>query len=312
MKGVYVCVALFAIAFAVDAAAPEPSSHVCVPDKWQAISFTRAHAKHKPQAMIVAKTAVDVDSQKAASEFVVFGGHHHKFAGRHELASEEERPESVELASEKHGKGVVKVIADFEKEKVYIAYHKVAGDKNITLCKVKDFDHPADLKSMLCLPEKAKKAGTYEIGGSLDVDMYVIKSKKGFAQVSLASQNNFPVSFDAVKKCGKKAVHTVYFNITKDIDEGFFDLPASCEGKLEGSLPKYFEHIVKNLKHQTILGNPTSQLLGDFDAAAYVEEHAENLYGKTVEKVSSFWNGMFGSGKEETIDVSKIRMYGHA
>lgn len=85
--------------------------------------------------MILAKSAVDVDSQKAATEFITFGGkhhhHHHDHHHKHhraELASQTETVEETQDMSplmkidedfashaEKHGKGVVKVIADFSK-----------------------------------------------------------------------------------------------------------------------------------------------------------------------------------------------------
>lgn len=335
MKGAQVFVVLLAFAAAAGAAAsapepaPSPKSRVCVPDKWQGLSFTRVDGKHK---MILAKSAVDVDSQKAASEFIVFGGHHHHHDHHHhhhraELASQTEdvnekqdmsallnTDEDLASHAKKHGKGVVKVIADFAKEKVYITYHKSCGDENVTFCKVKDFDHPADLSSMLCLPEKAKKGGTVVLGGSLDVDMYFIKARKAIVEVSLTSESNIPVSVNAAKKC-KGSIHTVYFNISKEIDEGFFDIPASCEGKVEGSLPWSLGEVF----NEHSFGNPVAEL---FSGAGYdvKEDHDdssdEGFFGKVAEKVAAFWRGIFGSRPLETegafISAPKIRMYGQA
>jgi hypothetical protein len=266
-----------------------------------------------------------VDSQKAATEFIVFGGHHHYHHHRAELASQTDNAEEShasllkfdeDLAShaEKHGKGVVKVIADFAKEKVYITFHKHAGDANVTFCKVKDFDHPADLSSMLCLPEKAKKAGTIVVGGSLDVDMYFIRAKKAIVEVSLTSDGNIPVEFNAAKKC-KGSVHTAYFNITKEIDEGFFDVPASCAGKLEETLPFSLGKVFK----QHAFGNPAFEL---FSRAGYGDmQHSddsndEGFFGKVAQTVTAFWRGIFGLAQTKGVFVSgyppEIRMYGQA
>jgi len=283
--------------------------------------------------MILAKSAVDVDSQKAATEFIAFGGHHHHHHHDHqhhhhraELASQTEHVEEKDMSSllnidedlashaKKHGKGVVKVIADFSKEKVYFTYHKACGDSNVTFCKVKDFDHPADLSSMLCLPEKAKKGGTVVLGGSLDVDMYFIKAKKAIVEVSLTSESNIPVSVNAAKKC-KGSVHTVYFNITKDIDAGFFDIPSSCEGKVEGSLPLSLAEVFA----EPSFGNPIAEL---FSGASYDDAEADNdsddnsFFGTVADKVAAFWDVIFGSRPLETegafVSAPKIRMYGQA
>ncbi|GAQ78107.1 hypothetical protein KFL_000080110 [Klebsormidium nitens] len=332
MKGAQVFVVLLAFATAAGAAAsapepaPSPKSRVCVPDHWQGLSFTRVEGKGK---MILAKSAVDVDSQKAASEFIAFGGHHHHHHHHHraELASETQdvdetqdmssllnTDEDLASVAKKHGKGVVKVIADFSKEKVYITYHKTCGDSNVTFCKVKDFDHPADLSTMLCLPEKAKKGGTIVVGGSLDVDMYFIKAKKAIVVVSLTSESNIPVSINAAKKC-HSAVHTNYFNITKDIDEGFFDVPASCEGKMEVSLPL---SLAKTFEEPSF-GNPAAELFSGAsydDMEKYDDSNDESFFGRIAKTVAAFWRGVFGSRPTETneafISAPKIRMYGQA
>jgi hypothetical protein len=307
MKGVQILLMLVALAVAARAAAPEPApepaSHVCVPDKWQGLSFTVVEGKHT--AAILAKSAVDVSSQKAASEFIVMGGKHkHKAEyslGRRDLSHDDEDllDEGAVTSLGKssfdklRGKGVVKVIADYAKEKLYITFHK-SGCKgtNVTFCKVKDFEHPMSLSDALCLPERAKSGGTITIGGSLDVNMYFFRAHKAFVNVLLTKDGNIPVSVDAIKKCGKGSIRIAYFNITKEIDEGFFDIPASCPAKEEDSsvFEEYLDNVDDVFDSEGIAKDPLSYLFGRAESDNQ-EDEGNSLVGMVMDKLASFWYG---------------------